>query len=171
VATDVAARGLDIAGVSHVVNFDMPNTPDAYTHRIGRTGRSEQTGTAFTFVTADDDDAVRAIERRLGSAIERRRLAELGAIRRATLGGGKGRRRGPGAAASARQSACSTRARVRSATQGVAADSRRHGRDVVGAGVIDALGSDRSSGQRATRETTRFSRRRSRRGHRSRRPW
>ena len=78
VATDIAARGLDIAGVSHVVNFDVPNTPDAYTHRIGRTGRSEQTGMAFTFVTPSDAAAVRAIEKRLGTSIERRRLAELG---------------------------------------------------------------------------------------------
>jgi len=76
VATDIAARGLDIAGVSHVVNFDVPNTPDAYTHRIGRTGRSEQTGNAFTFVTSADSAAVRAIERRLGSSIERRRISD-----------------------------------------------------------------------------------------------
>lgn len=85
VATDIAARGLDIAGVSHVVNFDVPNTPDAYTHRIGRTGRSEQTGTAFTFVTPDDAAAVRAIEKRLGAEIERRRLSELGRIERGSL--------------------------------------------------------------------------------------
>jgi len=91
VATDIAARGLDIAGVSHVVNFDVPNTPDAYTHRIGRTGRSEQTGTAFTFVTPDDADAVRAIEKRLGARIERLQLAELGPIERSTLNGAKGR--------------------------------------------------------------------------------
>ena len=52
VATDIAARGIDVAQVSHVVNFDMPNTPDAYTHRIGRTGRAEREGKAHTFVTA-----------------------------------------------------------------------------------------------------------------------
>jgi ATP-dependent RNA helicase RhlE len=78
VATDIAARGLDIDGVSHVVNFDVPNTPDAYTHRIGRTGRSEQTGMAFTFVTPADAAAVRAIEQRLGAAIERQRATKLG---------------------------------------------------------------------------------------------
>lgn len=72
VATDIAARGLDVAQVSHVVNFDMPNTPDAYTHRIGRTGRAEREGKAYTFVTADDHALVRAVERRFGAAIPRR---------------------------------------------------------------------------------------------------
>ncbi len=52
VATDIAARGLDVEKVSHVVNYDMPNTSDAYTHRIGRTGRAEREGKAYTFVTA-----------------------------------------------------------------------------------------------------------------------
>ena len=51
VATDIAARGIDVEQVSHVVNFDMPSTPDGYTHRIGRTGRSERQGRAYTFVT------------------------------------------------------------------------------------------------------------------------
>lgn len=72
VATDVAARGLDIEHVSHVINFDIPTTPDAYTHRIGRTGRSGRDGQAFTLVSRDDRDAIRAIERKLGSPIERR---------------------------------------------------------------------------------------------------
>ncbi len=74
VATDIAARGIDVAGVSHVVNFDMPNTPDAYTHRIGRTGRSEREGKAYTFVTADDHALVRAVEIRMGAPIERRSI-------------------------------------------------------------------------------------------------
>ncbi|WP_419192435.1 DEAD/DEAH box helicase [Engelhardtia mirabilis] len=93
VATDIAARGLDIAGVSHVINFDVPNTPDAYTHRIGRTGRSEQTGQAFTFVTAEDHDQVRQIEKRLGAPIDKRKLSELGHIEKATLKGATGRGR------------------------------------------------------------------------------
>ena len=71
VATDIAARGLDIAGVSHVVNFDLPTTPEAYTHRIGRTGRSEHVGRAVTFVTPADRDGVHAIERALGAKIAR----------------------------------------------------------------------------------------------------
>jgi len=75
VATDIAARGIDVAGVSHVINFDVPGTPDAYTHRIGRTGRSEESGKACTLVSADDWQLIRAIERQLGTTIDRRRLA------------------------------------------------------------------------------------------------
>ena len=74
VATDIASRGIDVAGVSHVINFDVPNTPEAYTHRIGRTGRAERSGRAYTFVSMEDSGAVRAIERSLGSAITRRRV-------------------------------------------------------------------------------------------------
>jgi ATP-dependent RNA helicase RhlE len=72
VATDIAARGIDVQGVSHVINFDVPSTPDAYTHRIGRTGRAERAGRALTFVTRDDADWLRATERMLGGAIPRR---------------------------------------------------------------------------------------------------
>ena len=72
VATDIAARGIDVQQVSHVVNFDMPNTPDAYTHRIGRTGRADRDGKAYTFVTDDDHRMVSQVERRLGSKIPRR---------------------------------------------------------------------------------------------------
>ncbi len=74
VATDIAARGIDVDQVSHVVNYDMPNTPDAYTHRIGRTGRSEREGKAYTFVTADDATMVRQVERRIGEPIPRRAM-------------------------------------------------------------------------------------------------
>jgi ATP-dependent RNA helicase RhlE len=74
VATDIAARGLDIEQVSHVVNYDMPNTSDAYTHRIGRTGRAERQGKAYTFVTDGDRPMVREVERRIGSSIPRRRV-------------------------------------------------------------------------------------------------
>lgn len=74
VATDIAARGIDVERVSHVINFDVPDTADAYIHRIGRTGRAERTGTAFTLITPEDYDQVRAIERVVGRAIERREL-------------------------------------------------------------------------------------------------
>ena len=73
-ATDIAARGIDVESVSHVINFDVPNTPDAYTHRIGRTGRAERHGKAYTFASREENDAVRAIERRLGAPIARRTL-------------------------------------------------------------------------------------------------
>ncbi len=74
VATDIAARGIDVSAISHVINFDMPDTADAYTHRIGRTGRAEKTGDAFTFVTRDDADMVRTIEKILGEKLERKTL-------------------------------------------------------------------------------------------------
>lgn len=75
VATDIAARGIDVTDISHVINFDMPDTVDAYTHRIGRTGRVEQTGEAYTFTGPADEPIVRQIERVLGTRIERRKLS------------------------------------------------------------------------------------------------
>ena len=75
VATDIVARGIDVAGVSHVINFDVPNTPEAYTHRLGRTGRAERYGEACTFVTAGDSGWLRATERMIGSRIPRRQVA------------------------------------------------------------------------------------------------
>ncbi len=74
VATDIAARGIDVSSISHVINYDMPDTTDAYTHRIGRTGRASRTGDAFTFVTREDETMVRSIERVLGEKVERRLL-------------------------------------------------------------------------------------------------
>ena len=75
VATDIAARGLDIATVSHVINYDIPDTADAYIHRIGRTGRAERDGDALTLVAAEDAPIVRDIERALKQPITRRTLA------------------------------------------------------------------------------------------------
>ncbi len=74
VATDIAARGLDVAGVDYVINFDPPSTPETYTHRIGRTGRSEESGKACTLVTREDSGWVRDTERVLGSPIPRRQF-------------------------------------------------------------------------------------------------
>ena len=71
VATDIAARGIDVSQISHVVNYDIPDTPEAYIHRIGRTGRAARTGDAFTLVTAEDTAMVRAIEQVLKSPLER----------------------------------------------------------------------------------------------------
>ncbi|PLY11655.1 MAG: RNA helicase, partial [Desulfuromonas sp.] len=71
VATDIAARGIDVSQVSHVINFDIPDTPEAYIHRIGRTGRAARSGDAFTMITSEDRAMVKAIERVLGSSIER----------------------------------------------------------------------------------------------------
>jgi ATP-dependent RNA helicase RhlE len=77
VATDIAARGIDVSEISHVVNFDMPHTVDAYTHRIGRTGRAEHSGEAFTFAVQGDGLMVRQIEKVLGTPLERRRLPDF----------------------------------------------------------------------------------------------
>ncbi len=74
VATDIAARGLDIANVSHVINYDVPQHPEDYVHRIGRTGRAENTGDAFTIMVAEDAGHVHSIERYIGKPIERIKL-------------------------------------------------------------------------------------------------
>jgi superfamily II DNA/RNA helicase len=77
VATDIAARGIDVANVSHVINFDMPDTPQTYIHRIGRTGRAERTGEAYTLITDADRQMTCAIHRALGKPVERRTLADF----------------------------------------------------------------------------------------------
>jgi ATP-dependent RNA helicase RhlE len=75
VATDIAARGIDVTRISHVINYDIPSTPEAYIHRIGRTGRATHSGEALTLITGDDRDMVRAINRIIGSKIEQRTLS------------------------------------------------------------------------------------------------
>ena len=70
VATDIAARGIDVTSISHVINYDMPSTTDAYTHRIGRTGRAAKTGDAFTFVTGEDLGLANSLKRVLGEKLE-----------------------------------------------------------------------------------------------------
>jgi len=77
VATDIAARGIDVSGISHVVNYDVPDTAEAYTHRTGRTGRAEQTGEAFTFMTSDDGRIIQMVERNLGRKIRREIIADF----------------------------------------------------------------------------------------------
>jgi ATP-dependent RNA helicase RhlE len=74
VATDIAARGLDVDTISHVINFDMPDTADSYIHRIGRTGRAKRTGDAFTLVTPDDEDMIRKLEKIMGHKLERQTI-------------------------------------------------------------------------------------------------
>ena len=77
VATDIAARGLDVETISHVINYDIPDTADTYIHRIGRTGRAEREGDAVTLVTQQDGGIVWDIEKALGAPIERRKLEDF----------------------------------------------------------------------------------------------
>ncbi len=77
VATDIAARGLDVESISHVINYDIPDTADDYIHRIGRTGRAEREGDAMTLVTPQDAAVVFEIEKTLAGPIERRRLEDF----------------------------------------------------------------------------------------------
>jgi ATP-dependent RNA helicase RhlE len=74
VATDIAARGIDVSAITHVINYDMPDTAESYTHRIGRTGRVSRAGEAFTFVTSEDTSMAYAIECALGAALEHKVL-------------------------------------------------------------------------------------------------
>jgi ATP-dependent RNA helicase RhlE len=74
VATDIAARGIDVAGVSHVINYDVPENPEDYVHRIGRTGRAQAVGDAFTLVTPENASDVRDIERFIGQSVPELRL-------------------------------------------------------------------------------------------------
>ena len=73
VATDIAARGIDVDGISHVVNYDFPMHPEDYVHRIGRTGRAHAVGDAISFVTPEDHSALRSLERFIGRGIVRKR--------------------------------------------------------------------------------------------------
>ena len=77
VATDIAARGIDVSNVSHVINYDIPTTTDAYIHRIGRTGRAERNGEAFSLVTHEDARMMKAINRAIGGCVEERTLGDF----------------------------------------------------------------------------------------------
>jgi ATP-dependent RNA helicase RhlE len=77
VATDIAARGIDVSRISHVINYDMPDTVDAYTHRIGRTGRATRTGDAFTFVSRNESAFLWSIENVIGEKLETRTLEDF----------------------------------------------------------------------------------------------
>ena len=99
VATDIAARGIDVVALGHVVNFDVPAASEDYIHRVGRTGRAEATGEAYTFVAPEDEDALRAIERAVGKPLPRVVLRDFDYNQRAEdtkasrdRGGSRGRR-------------------------------------------------------------------------------
>ena len=93
VASDVAARGLDIQDMTHVFNFDVPFSPEDYVHRIGRTGRAGKIGHSFTLAAPHEGGLIEAIEKLIGTTIPR---IEVPGIETATLEAGDGRRRGRG---------------------------------------------------------------------------
>ena len=70
VATDIAARGLDIEGIAHVINFEVPDSPETYVHRVGRTGRADATGTALTLVSPEELRALQALQRSFGIELQ-----------------------------------------------------------------------------------------------------
>ncbi|MCB9915963.1 MAG: DEAD/DEAH box helicase [Planctomycetes bacterium] len=111
VATDLAARGLDVAGVSHVVNYDVPGTAETYTHRLGRTGRGEAVGKALTFVTHADRELVAELEAALGEPLPRRRMRDFAGEGDAPRPAGAGRR-GAARRGRARGGAAARRARA-----------------------------------------------------------
>ena len=106
VATDIAARGIDVEGISHVINFNVPNYAEDYIHRIGRTGRAEATGIALTFVSFDEAEYLRKIERFIGRQFNLEqhpdfpcnfftpKKPEVQGLRRNISGMGRGRRFG-----------------------------------------------------------------------------
>jgi ATP-dependent RNA helicase RhlE len=86
VATDIAARGIDVSNISHVINFDMPSTPEIYIHRIGRTGRAERCGQAFNLITDEDKAIVAAIQQSLDTPAEERTLPDFDYVAPAAVG-------------------------------------------------------------------------------------
>ena len=138
VATDIAARGIDVVALGHVVNFDVPAASEDYIHRVGRTGRAELTGEAFTFVAPEDEQDLRAIERAIGKPLPRVLLPDFDYRQKPPEApparheahprhAPQGRPRRPGAAP--REAAASRRAPGRAASR-----RRPHGRRVTSEG-------------------------------------
>ena len=115
VATDIAARGIDVSGISHVVNYDVPDTAEAYTHRTGRTGRAEQTGEAFTFMTSADGRIIQMVERNLGRKIRRETVAGFDCAFDAAPSPPAGRRANNGAPKRTKRKSISARNKSRNA--------------------------------------------------------
>jgi ATP-dependent RNA helicase RhlE len=106
VATNIAARGLDIRHVTHVINYEVPDAPEEYVHRIGRTGRAGDEGAALVLVSPEEKSQLARIERRLGKPLERRRLPDFdygAASEPAPRAGGRPSQRRPAAKPGARQ--------------------------------------------------------------------
>jgi ATP-dependent RNA helicase RhlE len=102
VATDIAARGIDVDGISHVVNYDFPMHPEDYVHRIGRTGRAHAVGDAISFVTPEDHSALRSLERFIGRGIVRKRAEGFNYAATAPAGAPRGQGERPATSGQAR---------------------------------------------------------------------
>ena len=138
IATDIAARGIDVDGISHVINFDFPPQPEDYVHRIGRTGRAQAIGDAISFVTHEDADSVQRLERFLGRGIARKKLEGYVAACRA---GCSRRLRSDRAKGPWRSTNRANRARIDSAKRQAPRPSRPHeisGRDQFPQGAVRA---------------------------------
>lgn len=129
VATDVAARGIDVDGVTHVFNYDIPQDVDSYIHRIGRTGRAGEKGVAVTFAAQKDMDALRNIERGISRRLERRRY-DNGDVTAIGTGGGAKASAGAGRDRSAAGAAEREHGRARSGS-GAARPGKRRGEDAA----------------------------------------
>ena len=142
VATDIAARGIDVEALGHVVNFDVPAVPDDYIHRVGRTGRAELTGDAFTFVAPEEEADLRAIERAIGRVLPRVTLPDFDYHARpaARLEVPHGER-----IAAIRARKAEERARAAAKAQRRAAEDSRQGRSPTGGSGRSSSGSGRSS--------------------------
>ena len=92
VATDIAARGIDVTALGHVINFDVPAVPEDYIHRVGRTARAELTGSAFTLVAPEDESNVRAIERAINKRLPRGSITSTTRTRITSIAGASGGR-------------------------------------------------------------------------------
>jgi ATP-dependent RNA helicase RhlE len=121
VATDIAARGIDVTGISHVINYDMPDTAEAYIHRTGRTGRASCTGEALTFATSEDTRMIRTIEQSLEGKMSRQAVdPAVLASRHAEPDTRSGERnRKPASSSKPKNSSNPPRQRNRSASSGV----------------------------------------------------
>ena len=125
VATDIAARGIDVDGISHVVNYDFPMHAEDYVHRIGRTGRAQAVGDAISFVTPEDHDQLRLLERFIGRGIVRKKAEGFDYSAVAALAGEE---RGGGQARSGRPQKIEPRLRGNTARGGGEATQRKGGR-------------------------------------------
>ena len=148
VATDIAARGIDVAGVDYVVNFDPPSTPETYTHRIGRTGRSEATGKAITFVTPEDRAWLRATERMLDDRITRLEMPEVQATPERGNSNGGARKNDGG-----RDEARPARRRRRAGGSRANGSSGSKSRSTGGRRSSEASGRDESAGNSRRRRS------------------